>query len=69
MSSDLHVRELITQLTNSGMNESAIAKSTGSAQSTINRVHKGVVDCRYSLFLKIRRLHEERLGNKIKRSA
>lgn len=66
MSNDLHVTELISQLTASGVNESAIAKSTGSAQSTINRVHKGTVDCRYSLFLRIRDLHQKVINNNFK---
>lgn len=64
MKSEVHVSVMVSQMVTQGIPVSEIAGTVGVAQSTISRIQGSKVDCRYSHFLKIRGLWQERLGSK-----
>jgi predicted transcriptional regulator len=64
MKSEIHVSNMVSQLvTQACIPVTEIASTVGVAQSTISRIQGAKVDCRYSHFIKIRKLWEERLGS------
>jgi predicted transcriptional regulator len=63
MTPEIHVSAMVSQLiTKTNISMSEIADAVGVAQSTISRIQASKVDCRYSHYLKIRNLWEERLS-------
>lgn len=62
MNNEIHVSTMVSQLVEAKIPVTEIAAKVGVAQSTISRIHCERVDCRYSHFIKIRNLWEERIG-------
>jgi predicted transcriptional regulator len=62
MKSETHVSNMVYQLVAANVPVTEIAYVVGVAQSTITRIQGKKVDPRYSHYIKIRDLWEERLG-------
>jgi predicted transcriptional regulator len=62
MKSEIHVSNMVYQLVAANVPVTEIAYVVGVAQSTITRIQGKKVDPRYSHYIKIRDLWEERLG-------
>ncbi len=62
MKSEIHVSNMVSQLVLANVPVSEIADEVGVAQSTITRIQGKKVDPRYSHYVKIRNLWQERLG-------
>lgn len=61
MKAEIHVSNMVSQLVSASVPVSEIADVVGVAQSTITRIQGKKVDPRYSHYVKIRNLWQERL--------
>ena len=59
----IHVSDMVRAIVKTGISEPELARQCGCAQSTINRIGRRAVDCRYSLYEQIAAIYRQRCGS------